>query len=89
MWYKVSPGDTAVIKRVVNLLHGASLMLDDIEDSSQLRRGKPATHMVFGLMQTINSAGYRFLDALQEVRKLESEPCMRIFCGECVWVGGF
>ncbi|KAG7289912.1 hypothetical protein NEMBOFW57_006289 [Staphylotrichum longicolle] len=73
LWYDVSPEDTLVIKKVVNLLHGASLMLDDIEDSSQLRRGKPAVHMVFGTMQTINSAGYRFLGALAEVRKLDSE----------------
>ncbi len=81
MWFKVSPDETAVIKKVVNLLHGASLMLDDIEDSSDLRRGKPATHTVFGPMQTINSAGYRFLDALNEVRKLHGESCMAAFCG--------
>ncbi|KAK3296682.1 isoprenoid synthase domain-containing protein [Chaetomium fimeti] len=43
-----------------------SLMLDDIEDSTELRRGKPATHTVFGTMQTINSAGYRLLNALAE-----------------------
>ncbi len=56
-------------------------MLDDIQDSSELRRGKPATHTVFGAMQTINSAGYRFLDALNEVRKLHGEKCMAAFCG--------
>jgi len=83
MWYNVSPDDTFVIKTVVDLLHGASLMLDDIEDSSHLRRGKPAVHMVFGTMQTINSAGYRFLGALTEVRKLDSELCMDIFCRQC------
>lgn len=82
IWFNVPPHETAVIKRVVSLLHGASLMLDDIQDSSELRRGKPAAHMVFGTMQTINSAGYRFLDALSEVRKLGSERCMDVFCGE-------
>ncbi len=82
MWFRVPLGDTVVIKTVVNLLHGASLLLDDIQDSSVLRRGKPATHIVFGSMLTINSAGYRFLDALAEVRKLESEQCLDIFCGE-------
>ncbi len=82
IWYKVSPEDTAVIKKIINLLHGASLMLDDIQDSSELRRGKPATHMVFGSMQTINSAGYRFLVALNEVRKLCGDGCMDAFCGK-------
>jgi geranylgeranyl pyrophosphate synthase len=83
IWYKVPPEEVAVIKSVVNLLHGASLMLDDIQDSSQLRRGKPATHIVFGPMQTINTAGYHYLCTLIEVRKLDSERCIDIFCGEC------
>lgn len=64
-------------------MHGSSLLLDDIQDSSILRRGQPATHTVFGTMLAINSAGYRYLDALVEVRKLESERCLDIFCGEC------
>jgi fusicocca-2,10(14)-diene synthase/ophiobolin F synthase len=80
-WYNVPPRETAIIGRIVDLLHGASLMLDDIQDSSQLRRGKPAAHVVFGPMQTINSAGYRFLTALTEARKLD-QRCMDIFCGK-------
>jgi fusicocca-2,10(14)-diene synthase/ophiobolin F synthase len=82
MWYKVPPRETAIVWNAVNLLHGASLMLDDIQDSSQLRRGKPATHVVFGFRQTANSAGYRFLGALMEVRKLDCQRCLDIFCGE-------
>ncbi|KAK4140186.1 isoprenoid synthase domain-containing protein [Dichotomopilus funicola] len=81
-FYQVSPQQQATISRVIDLLHGASLLLDDIHDSSQLRRGKPATHRVFGVMQTINTAGYRFLDALKEVLKLDNERCMDIFCEE-------
>jgi geranylgeranyl pyrophosphate synthase len=82
-WFQVPAEETTIIKKTVSLLHGASLMMDDIQDSSQLRRGSPATHLVFGQMQTINSAGYRFLLALEEVRKLNSQRCMDIFCGEC------
>ncbi|KAK4244526.1 isoprenoid synthase domain-containing protein [Corynascus novoguineensis] len=70
-WFNLPPREIAIISRITDLLHGASLMLDDIQDSSQLRRGKPAAHLVFGPMQTINSAGYRFLAALVEVRKLD------------------
>jgi geranylgeranyl pyrophosphate synthase len=79
-WYNVPPHEISIILRIIDLLHGASLMLDDIQDASQLRRGKPAAHVVFGPMQTINSAGYRFLAALSEVRKL-APRCMDIFCG--------
>ncbi|KAH6641834.1 isoprenoid synthase domain-containing protein [Chaetomium tenue] len=82
VWYRVPPQQAAIISKAVDLLHGASLMLDDIEDSSCLRRGKPAAHLVFGTMQTINSAGFRFLNALEEVRKLDSQRCMDVFCQE-------
>ncbi|KAL2139659.1 hypothetical protein VTI28DRAFT_4884 [Corynascus sepedonium] len=81
-WFNLPSREVAIISRITDLLHGASLMLDDIQDSSQLRRGKPAAHLVFGPMQTINSAGYRFLAALVEVRKLGSERCIDIFCDE-------
>jgi geranylgeranyl pyrophosphate synthase len=62
-------------------------MLDDIEDGSQLRRGKPAAHLVFGDGITVNAAGYRFLDALIKVRQLKNERCADIFCGKRSHVG--
>lgn len=58
------------------MLHNASLMLDDIEDGSQLRRGKPATHTIFGIAHTINSAGYLVLDALKQTLMLADPQCM-------------
>ncbi|KAK4247910.1 isoprenoid synthase domain-containing protein [Corynascus novoguineensis] len=70
-WYGVPESEVAAIARAVDLLHGASLMLDDIQDASPLRRGQAATHHVFGTMQTINSAGYRYVWALDEVCKLD------------------
>ncbi|OJJ87098.1 uncharacterized protein ASPGLDRAFT_23142 [Aspergillus glaucus CBS 516.65] len=66
LWLQVPEQDLAVIKNVCRLLHGASLMLDDIEDSSKFRRGQVSTHTVFGSAQTINSAGYRVNEALKE-----------------------
>lgn len=57
-------------------------MLDDIQDSSPLRRGKPATHTIFGLAQTINSSSYKISEALEEVLKLENMECVRIVIGK-------
>jgi geranylgeranyl pyrophosphate synthase len=34
------------------------LVHDDIEDSNEFRRGKPAAHMLYGIPQTINAADY-------------------------------
>lgn len=44
--------DLAVIPEVV---HNGTLMVDDIEDDSALRRGKPCTHKVFGIDVAINA----------------------------------
>lgn len=63
------------------MLHGASLMLDDVEEPSDLRRGKASTHTIFGSAQTINSAGHRVIEALNETLKLDSPDCIRIFSG--------
>ncbi|KAI0398029.1 putative geranylgeranyl diphosphate synthase [Xylariaceae sp. FL0594] len=56
--------------------------LDDLQDGSQLRRGKPSTHTVFGLAQTVNSANYHFLIALEEMQKLGDTQSMGIFMEE-------
>ncbi|THH09641.1 hypothetical protein EW145_g1870 [Phellinidium pouzarii] len=40
-WLRVPPEKLEVIGKVVNMLHSASLLVDDIEDDSQLRRGSP------------------------------------------------
>ena len=37
-----------MIKQIVGYLHNASLLVDDIEDNSKLRRGKPVAHMIYG-----------------------------------------
>ena len=78
VWLPVSQGDVDRIKETIRMLHNASLMLDDIEDGSQLRRGRPATHMIFGVAHTINSAGYLVLDALKRVQMLGDPECLNI-----------
>lgn len=40
------------------MAHTSSLLIDDIEDGSQLRRGQPAAHVVFGMPLTLNAANY-------------------------------
>ncbi|KAL5041044.1 hypothetical protein BDW71DRAFT_212499 [Aspergillus fruticulosus] len=70
------------LKGIAQTLHNASLMLDDIEDHSPLRRGRPATHMIFGAEQTINSANYLLINAMQKVRELEDPKCTDIYIEE-------
>jgi geranylgeranyl pyrophosphate synthase len=44
----------------LELLHEGSIMVDDIEDSSDLRRGKPCTHKVFGEDIAINAGNFMY-----------------------------
>ncbi|KAI1258586.1 isoprenoid synthase domain-containing protein [Xylariaceae sp. FL1019] len=79
IWLRVPEDDLLQIKHVINLLHNASLILDDFEDGSVSRRGRPATHMVFGTAQAINSAGYQINKAMIETMKLGDVRCVDIF----------
>lgn len=81
-WLEVPDESLEVITTVVGMLHNASLMIDDVEDSSELRRGMPVSHTIFGTPQTINSANYIYFLAMQELQKLGSPKAMGIFTEE-------
>ncbi|KAK1984577.1 geranylgeranyl pyrophosphate synthase [Colletotrichum cereale] len=68
-WLHVPPAAIKTINSVVDALHNASLILDDLEDNSPLRRGLPAAHVIFGQAQSINSANFMFVQAVQEVAR--------------------
>ena len=56
--------------------------LDDLEDGSPLRRGKPSTHNIYGTAQTINSATYQYTQATGMAAELSNPSCFRIFIEE-------
>ncbi|CAG7937980.1 unnamed protein product [Penicillium nalgiovense] len=56
--------------------HNSSLILDDFQDDSPLRRGKTAAHLIFGPAQSINSATYMFFKAAQTVDALGAPQMM-------------
>ncbi|KAK8084202.1 hypothetical protein PG997_005473 [Apiospora hydei] len=66
-WFMIKSESLDVIKDIIKMLHDVSLILDDIQDDSPLRRGRPATHAVFGLAQSLNSSTYLFVQALADV----------------------
>ena len=70
-WLRVPEPSLAIITKVVGMLHTASLLIDDVEDSSVLRRGVPVAHKIFGAAQTINCANYMYFCALKELAGLK------------------
>ncbi|PSN66067.1 terpenoid synthase [Corynespora cassiicola Philippines] len=81
-WLRVPPERLEVITRVVGMLHTASLLVDDVEDSSVLRRGIPVANSIFGVAQTINSANYVYFKALQELMLMNNPKLIEIFTEE-------
>jgi geranylgeranyl diphosphate synthase type 3 len=47
--------------------------VDDIQDDSQLRRGAPVAHKIYGVPQTINTANYVYFLAFQELSALRRD----------------
>ncbi|KAI9143072.1 geranylgeranyl pyrophosphate synthase [Paraphysoderma sedebokerense] len=88
-WLKVPEDKLQIISNVIEMLHGGSLLIDDIEDNSTLRRGVPVSYKIYGIAQTINSANYVYFLALKEVQKLrlangESGKAVEIFADELI-----
>lgn len=61
--------DLEAVSQVVERIHAASLLHDDIEDKSVTRRGAPCAHLIFGTARVINTGCYNYLKALQTVEK--------------------
>ncbi|MBQ1983555.1 MAG: polyprenyl synthetase family protein [Spirochaetaceae bacterium] len=63
--YKLTP--------LVELVHTASLIHDDIEDGADERRGQPATHITWGIDTAINSASWLYFSAFSVIEKEVSD----------------
>lgn len=81
-WLDVSAESLEIITKVVGMLHTASLLIDDVEDNSLLRRGLPVAHSLFGVPQTINSANYVYFCALEELQKLNNKEVIAVYADE-------
>lgn len=55
---------------VVELLHHGSLVVDDIEDGAEQRRGGPAVHVTHGIPRALNAANAAYFRALESLQEL-------------------
>lgn len=82
VWLQVPEKKLVIIKNIIEVLHNSSLILDDIEDDSTLRRGKTATHNIFGTAQAINSANFLYVSAVQAINMLKNQEAMSVMLEE-------
>lgn len=70
----LSEADTYKITPLVEFVHTASLVHDDIEDSADTRRGQPAAHITYGIDQALNAASWLYFEASCCLKKLNLSP---------------
>jgi geranylgeranyl pyrophosphate synthase len=58
------------IELVIELIHAGSLIVDDVEDASEERRGAPALHRLVGAPLAINTGSWMYFWALAELARL-------------------
>ena len=66
------------LQNIIGDLHNASLLIDDIEDNSKLRRGQPVAHSIYGIPSTINTANYVYFLALKKCQDLNNSDATQV-----------
>ncbi|PRY02343.1 polyprenyl synthetase family protein [Allonocardiopsis opalescens] len=68
--FGVSSEPYRALLAATELLHTGCLVIDDIEDRSELRRGRPAAHTVYGEAAAVNSATAAYFVFDQVMRRV-------------------
>ena len=63
---------------LVEFVHTASLIHDDIEDNADLRRGKPAAHITYGLDTALNAASWLYFEAPVCINQLAASDSLKL-----------
>lgn len=71
-------GVPELLPLLVELLHAGSLVIDDIEDDSRLRRGQTALHRVYGLPLALNMGNWLYFVALALLSRVAVPPELKL-----------
>jgi len=63
---------------LIELLHVGSLVIDDIEDDSPVRRGKPALHRRYGLPIALNTGNWFYFLPLALLSRVHLDDTLRL-----------
>ena len=70
--------EVLLVGGLIELLHSASLIIDDIEDGSRERRGQPCSHLVHGLDSSINAANLMYFLPFRKLYEEVSDVKKRV-----------
>ena len=78
-----NPKDFADFAIISEVIHNGTLMVDDIEDASEYRRGKPCTYKIYGLDIAINAGNAMYylplLPLIEKGDKISPEKLSKIY----------
>ncbi|XP_014229716.1 geranylgeranyl pyrophosphate synthase [Trichogramma pretiosum] len=78
-WLKIPVEKLQAVGDITQMLHNSSLLIDDIQDNSILRRGIPVAHSIYGVASTINAANYVLFIALERVIALNHSEATQVY----------
>lgn len=56
---------------IIEVIHAGSLVIDDIEDQSLVRRGRPTLHREWGVPLALNAGNYLYFCSFEKLRELQ------------------
>jgi len=78
-----NPEDFVDFAIIPELIHNGTLMVDDIEDASEFRRGKPCTYKIYGLDIAINAGNAMYylplLSLIENREKISTEKLCKVY----------
>ena len=78
-----NPEDYVDFAIIPEIIHNGTLMIDDIEDSSELRRGKPCTYRIYGLDIAVNAGNAMYylplLPLIKNREKISPEKLAKVY----------
>ena len=70
------------LSMLLELPHSGSLIIDDIEDGSTKRRGKPAVHLIYGLDNSINTGNLLYFMPIKLIQNSNLKPSQKLLIYE-------
>lgn len=75
--------DVVEFSIIPEVIHNGTLMVDDIEDASEYRRGKPCTYRIFGLDIAINAGNAMYylpmVTLLESKKEISKKTLIRVY----------
>ncbi len=78
-----NPDDFIDFSIIPEVIHNGTLIVDDIEDASELRRGKPCTYKTYGLDVAINAGNAMYylplLPLIERKEKISAQKARKVY----------